>query len=102
LEALGFSTAYATPLVTTWNLVLILIDLMVISTFLDDYGLFEFCAVKAMHLADGDTKKLFIYTYAVTCIITALTSNDIAILTLTPIILKFCKRADLDSTPFMY
>ena len=102
IEALGFPTAYATPLVTTWNLVLILIDLMVISTFLDDYGLFEFCAVKAMHLAGGDTKKLFIYTYVVTCIITALTSNDIAILTLTPIILKFCKRAGLDSTPFMY
>jgi len=102
LEALGFSTAYGTPLVTTWNVVLILIELMVISTFLDDYGFFEFCAVKAMHLAGGDTKKLFIYTYAVTCIITAVTSNDIAILTLTPIILKFCRRADLNAKPFMY
>src|SRR5271157_1397207 len=69
LEALGFSTAYATPLVTTWNVVMILIELMVISTFLDDYGFFEFCAFKAMHLAGGDTKRLFIYTYAVTCVI---------------------------------
>ena len=34
----------------TWNVVLILIELMVISTFLDDYGFFEFCAVKAMHI----------------------------------------------------
>jgi len=102
IEALGFPTAYATPLVTTWNVVLILIELMVISTFLDDYGFFEFCAVKAMHFAGGDIRKLFIYTYAVTCIITALTSNDIAILTLTPIILKFCRRAGLDARPFMY
>lgn len=60
IEALGFSTAYATPLVHTWNVVLILIELMVISTFLDDYGFFEFCAVKAMHMAGGDTRKLFI------------------------------------------
>ncbi len=102
LEALGFSTAYGTPLVTTWNVVLILIALMVISTFLDDYGFFEFCAVKAMQFAGGDTKKLFIYTYVVTCIITAVTSNDIAILTLTPIILKFCRRAELNAKPFMY
>jgi arsenical pump membrane protein len=102
LEALGFSTAYATPLVTTWNVVIILIELMVISTFLDDYGFFEYCAVKAMHMAGGDSKKLFIYTYAVTCLITAFTSNDIAILTLTPIILKFCRRAGLNARPFMY
>ncbi len=102
LEALGFSTAYAMPLVTTWNVIVILIELMVISTFLDDYGFFEYCAVKAMHLAGGDTKKLFIYTYAVTCFITAFTSNDIAILTLTPIILKFCRRAGLNAKPFMY
>ncbi len=102
LEALGFPTAYGTPLVTTWNVVLILIELMVISTFLDDYGFFEYCAVKAMQLAGGDPRKLFIYTYAVTCFITAFTSNDIAILTLTPIILKFCRRAGLNAKPFMY
>ena len=102
LEALGFATAYATPQVTTWNVVIILIELMVISTFLDDYGFFEWCAVKAMQLAGGNARKLFTYTYAVTCLITAFTSNDIAILTLTPIILKFCHRADLNAKPFMY
>jgi arsenical pump membrane protein len=102
IEALGFATAYATPQVTTWNVVIILIELMVISTFLDDYGFFEWCAVKAMQMAGGDAKRLFMYTYAVTCLITAFTSNDIAILTLTPIILKFCRRANLDTKPFMY
>jgi arsenical pump membrane protein len=75
---------------------------MVISTFLDDYGFFEWCAVKAMQMAGGDARRLFTYTYAVTCLITAFTSNDIAILTLTPIILKFCRRANLDAKPFMY
>jgi arsenical pump membrane protein len=99
LEALGFA---ATSQVTTWNVVIILIELMVISTFLDDYGFFEWCAVRAMQMAGGDAKKLFTYTYAVTCLITAFTSNDIAILALTPIILKFCRRARLDAKPFMY
>jgi arsenical pump membrane protein len=102
LEALGFATAYATPHVTTWNVIVILIELMVISTFLDDYGFFEWCAVKAMQAAGGDSRRLFTYTYVVTCLITAFTSNDIAILTLTPIILKFCRRANLDAKPFMY
>lgn len=102
LEALGFATSFGVPQVTTWNVVIILVELMVISTFLDDYGFFEWCAVKAMQLAGGDARKLFTYTYAVTCLITAFTSNDIAILTLTPIILKFCRRAGLDAKPFMY
>jgi arsenical pump membrane protein len=103
LEALGFATAAEpTPLVTTWNVIIILIELMVISTFLDDYGFFEWCAVKAMQMAGGDARRLFTYTYAVTCLITAFTSNDIAILTLTPIILKFCRRANLNAKPFMY
>ena len=64
IEALGFSTAYATPLVHTWNVVLILIELMVISTFLDDYGFFGYwCGKsnahgrrryeKAVHLVTG-------------------------------------------------
>src|SRR5512144_1384677 len=56
LEALGFATAYATPQVTTWNVIVILIELMVISTFLDDYGFFEWCAVKAMQAAGGDAR----------------------------------------------
>ncbi|OPY26504.1 MAG: Arsenical pump membrane protein [Methanocella sp. PtaU1.Bin125] len=102
LEALGFATAYATPQVTTWNVIVILIELMVISTFLDDYGFFEWCAVRAMQMAGGDARRLFTYTYLVTCLITAFTSNDIAILTLTPIILKFCRRAHLNAKPFMY
>lgn len=102
LEALGFATAFATPEVTVWNVIIILIELMVISTFLDDYGFFEWCAVRAMQMAGGDARKLFTYTYAVTCLITAFTSNDIAILTLTPIILKFCRRAGLNAKPFMY
>ncbi|HEY3272945.1 MAG TPA: SLC13 family permease [Methanocella sp.] len=101
-EALGFATAFGTPQVTTWNVIVILIELMVISTFLDDYGFFEWCAVKAMQMAGGDARRLFTYTYVVTCLITAFTSNDIAILTLTPIILKFCRRASLDAKPFMY
>jgi arsenical pump membrane protein len=102
-EALGFATSYVpSPQVTTWNVIVILIELMVISTFLDDYGFFEWCAVKAMQMAGGDARRLFTYTYAVTCLITAFTSNDIAILTLTPIILKFCRRANLDAKPFMY
>ncbi|MCD1295584.1 arsenic transporter [Methanocella sp. CWC-04] len=102
LEALGFPAEYGTPLVTTWNVVIILIELMVISTFLDDYGFFEYCAVKAMQFARGDALKLFSYTYIITCFITAFTSNDLAILTLTPIILKFCRRAGLDAKPFMF
>ena len=102
LEALGFATQYKTPGVATWNVVVILVELMIISTFLEDYGLFEWCATKAMSLGGGDGKKIFDCIYLITCIISTFASNNIAILTMTPVILMFCRRTGFDPKPFMY
>jgi arsenical pump membrane protein len=103
LEALGISTLQMPePLVTTWNVVIILATLMVISTFLDDYGFFEYCASQALHASKNDGKLLFLYTFSVISIISLFAGNDVVILTTTPIILIFCRNARINPKPYMY
>lgn len=103
VEALGFSTGeMPIPLVTTWNVVLILIALMIISTLLDDYGFFEYCARKAINASGNSGQRLFLYTYLVVCSISLFAGNDVVILTTTPIILIFCKNAHINPKPYMY
>lgn len=103
LEALGISTQeMPVPLVTTWNVVVILITLMIISSLLDDYGFFEYCARKAIHASGNSGHRLFLYTYLVVSSIALFAGNDVVILTTTPIILIFCKNAGINPKPYMY
>lgn len=103
LEALGISTQeMPVPLVTTWNVVIILITLMIISSLLDDYGFFEYCARKAIHASRNRGDRLFLYTYLVVSFIALFAGNDVVILTTTPIILLFCKNAGINPKPYMY
>lgn len=103
LEALGISTEeMPVPLVTTWNVVIILAALMIISTLLDDYGFFEYCASRAIRASKNNGKKLFLYTYLVVSLISLFAGNDVVILTTTPIILIFCRNAKINPKPYMY
>src|SRR4030067_908704 len=103
LEALGISTTeMPVPLVTTWNVVIILATLMVISTLLDDHGFFEYCAYRAIHASKNSGERLFLYTFLVVSLISLFAGNDVVILTTTPIILIFCRNARIDPKPFMY
>ena len=103
LEALGISTSeMPEPLVTTWNVVIILATLMVISSLLDDNGFFEFCSMKAIHASKNSGHRLFLYTYLVVSFIALFAGNDVVILTTTPIILIFCRNAMINPKPYMY
>ncbi len=103
LEALGISTPEAPqPLVTTWNVVVILATLMVISSLLDDYGFFEYVATRAIRASKNSGKRLFLYTYLVVSAISFFAGNDVVILTTTPIILIFCRNARIDPKPYMF
>lgn len=103
LESLGIPTPEKpNPLVATWNVVIILATLMVISTTLDDYGFFEYCATRAVRASGNSGPKLFKYTYLVVSLISTFTGNDVVILTTTPIILIFCRSAGIPPRPYMY
>lgn len=103
LEALGIPTSEnPAPLVATWNVVIILATLMIISTLLDDYGFFEYCASRAIYASKNSGEQLFSYTFLVVSMISLVAGNDVVILTTAPIILIFCKKAGIDPKPYMY
>ncbi len=103
LEALGISTLeMPEPLVTTWNVVIILATLMIISSLLDDYGFFGYCASYALHESRNSGNRLFLYTFIVVSIISLFAGNDVVILTTTPVIIIFCNKAGINPKPYMY
>ncbi len=102
-EALGISTPeMPVPLVTTWNVVIILATLMIISSLLEDYGFFEYCASRALYASKNSGKLLFLYTFLVVSGISLFAGNDVVILTTTPVILIFCNKAKINPKPYMY
>jgi arsenical pump membrane protein len=72
-----------------------------LSIYLDEVGLFKYLATLALKLAKNNQMILFVVFYLLTSILTIFTSNDIVILTLTPFICFFCKRANISPIPYL-
>lgn len=77
------------------------LSMTLISVYLGDSGFFHLVAEKTFSLSKGKNLRLFIILYAVVSILTVFTSNDIVILTFTPIICIFCKKANVSPIPFL-
>ena len=83
------------------KILVIFITLTLISVFLDEIGFFSYVANLALKRAKGSQFKLFIALYLLASILTVFTSNDIIILTFTPFICMFCKRANINPIPYL-
>lgn len=83
------------------KLLIIFLSLSFISIILDETGFFAFLASFAVNKSKGSQIKLFIILYSLVSFLTVFTSNDIIILTFTPFIIFFCKRANINPIPFL-
>jgi len=83
------------------KLLVIFLSLSFISIVLDETGFFSFLASLAVNKANGSQTKLFIILYVLVSFLTVFTSNDIIILTFTPFIIFFCKRANINPIPYL-
>ena len=72
-----------------------------LSTILDESGFFEWLANKAAAKANGNPFLLFLLINLLAGLLTIFTSNDIVILTLTPFLIAFCKKTDIDPVPYL-
>lgn len=77
------------------------ISVTAISIFLDEGGFFEFLACKVLKKSGRSKIKLFIFLYITVSVLTVFTSNDVIILTFTPIILYFCKSGKIKPAPYL-
>jgi len=78
-----------------YSIIVLFFSLAYMSLSLDITGLFGFIAAKAIGLSGGSGIRLFLTFFALSSVITIVTSNDIVILTLTPIICAMASFASL-------
>lgn len=79
----------------------IFISMTILSIVLDELGFFQRLAYLALMKAKGKQIIVFIYLYSIISLLTIFTSNDIIILTFTPFICYFTKRAKINPIPYL-
>ncbi|MFH0956363.1 MAG: SLC13 family permease [Candidatus Aenigmatarchaeota archaeon] len=82
-------------------MIILFMSIAYIAISLDSTGFFEYLAIKIVMRSGGDGRRLFFYFYFLSGFITLFTSNDIVILTLTPIIFYFGKHAKIRVFPYL-
>jgi arsenical pump membrane protein len=83
------------------KILILFFSMTLISTFLDEFGLFKYLAFLAAKKAHGSQYLFFYIIYFLTSLLTIFTSNDVVILTLTPFICMFCKRSKINPLPYL-
>ena len=72
-----------------------------LSAILDESGFFEWLANRAAKRAKGNQFILFLLFTLLAGVLTIFTSNDIVIITLTPFLIAFCKKTNIDPVPYL-
>lgn len=83
------------------KLLVIFLSMSGLSLMLDTLGFFKVASNYVLKKASHSHTKIFIYLYITVSILTVFTSNDIIILTFTPIIIYFSKRTNLNPIPLL-
>ncbi len=77
------------------------LSMTLLSVYLGDAGFFDYVADLIFRKLKGSQLKLFLALYAVVSILTVFTSNDVIILTFTPAICIFAKKARISPMPYL-
>ncbi len=83
------------------KILVLFISLSMISISLDELNFFNFLSTQALKKSKGSQYKIFFTIYFLVAILTIFTSNDIVILTFTPFIISFSKKAKINPLPFL-
>ena len=78
------------------------LSMTLISVYLGDTGFFDYVANLVFVKTKGGGYKLFFILYIVVAVLTVFTSNDIIILTFTPPICIFAKKAKVSPLPYLF
>ncbi len=83
------------------KILVLFLSMTLLSVYLGDAGFFDWVANALFKKTKGSQIKLFLGLYAVVSILTVFTSNDVIILTFTPAICIFCKKANVSPIPYL-
>lgn len=83
------------------KILVLFFSMTALSVFLDEMGFFSYLAGVVLRKAKGKQITLFLALYAVVSVLTVFTSNDVVVLTFTPFICFFAKRARINPLPYL-
>lgn len=78
------------------------ISMTTLSIYLDEVGFFSYIAGISLKFAKASQLRLFCVLFLLVSVLTVFTSNDIIILTFTPFICYFSKKAEIDPMPYLF
>ncbi|HEY2660155.1 MAG TPA: arsenic transporter [Caulobacteraceae bacterium] len=81
---------------------LFLVGMMLLSETARRLGLFDAVAARAVNLAGGSSRRLFILIYAVGVVVTVFLSNDATAVVLTPAVYAAARHAKADPLPHLF
>lgn len=96
-----FQELTASSKINPIKILVLFFSMTLLSILLDEFGLFRFLASKAIKNAKGSQYAFFFSIYALVAFLTIFTSNDVVVLTFTPFICFFCKRAKINPIPYL-
>ena len=88
--------------VKPWSIIILIISLAYVCVSLDYTGFFEYVSLKVAKASKNSGRKLFIYFFLLTTLLTLFTDNNIVILTMTLIIFYVAKNAGINPIPFLF
>ena len=97
-----FKGITANTSVNPLKILTLFLSMTLLSVYLGDAGFFDYIADSVFLKSKGGTQKLFLILYTVVSVLTIFTSNDIIILTFTPPICIFAKKAKISPLPFLF
>lgn len=77
------------------------LSMTLLSVYLGDAGFFDYIADGLFRRTKGSQLKLFLGLYFIVSVLTVFTSNDVIILTFTPAICIFAKKANVSALPYL-
>lgn len=85
-----------------WAIIVLFFSLSVVSVSLDVSGLLAFVSMKVVARTGRSGLRLFVAFFAISSVLTIVTSNDIVIMTLTPIVIYSCASMHIDPRPHLF
>jgi Na+/H+ antiporter NhaD/arsenite permease-like protein len=79
----------------------VIFGMMIVVEVVKDSGIFQFFGIKAIKLARGDPKSLFVIMIIFTAILSAFLSNQVSILIIAALTFTLCRSLEINPTPFI-
>ncbi|MEM2145270.1 MAG: SLC13 family permease [Candidatus Jordarchaeaceae archaeon] len=84
-----------------WSTILIIISVVIITSVARRSGLFEYLIIKVAKFSGGNIKRLFIYIWVLTFVLTMLLGNNPTFIIVSVLVFQIARVLDLDPVPYI-